>query len=129
RTSARDGAVHGEVTVKVGETQHLGHMWAGGGQADDDVQGSGPVLDANHDAQAGGVAERHPGQVEDEQAGAALQGTLQAFAYRLAGAEIELAAQAHDGGGGGDEPQACPGVDAESDHKVLRSWDSALIRA
>jgi hypothetical protein len=80
-------------------------------------------LDADQDAQPAGVAERHSGQVDDEQAGVAPDGAQETFAHRIAGGAIELTVQADDGGGGhgGDEPQTCPRVGMEGGHGSLRS--------
>ena len=55
--------------LEAGQAENGGHRGRGGGQPQDAAEKPGPAADADQHRQAAGVAEGHPGQVDDDPVG------------------------------------------------------------
>jgi predicted GH43/DUF377 family glycosyl hydrolase len=92
--------VNRESLVQAGDAQQLRELGAGGGQADDDAVRCGTALRTDQHRQPGDVAERYPGQVDDEQPHAGAEHAEQTLPQRRDGGDVKLALQRGGGAGG-----------------------------
>jgi len=96
-----DGLRHGgedlEPRVKASEAENCGHPGPEGSQAQDTAQKADPAGDANQHGKPARIAEGHPGQIDDQPAGARPQQAEKLLTQRGCARYVDFAADRHDG--------------------------------
>ena len=79
-----------------GDVQPLVHLWRNRGQAQEPAEEPGAAAGADQHGKAGCVAVAHPGQVDDEPAGAGAEQAEKLLAQRRGAGDVKSAAQLGD---------------------------------
>jgi hypothetical protein len=93
----RHGGEYLELHVQAGQAENGGHGGRGGSQPQDAAEQPGAAPGADQHGQPAGIAEGHPGQVDDNPAGMRPQHAEELLAQRWCARDVEVATYLRDG--------------------------------